>query len=116
MHRFIAHTLRVVVCSLLAGSVHAASFPTVDRVEYVLECMKANGGSHEYLYKCSCVIDAIADELPYDEYVEASAVARYQGMGGERAAVFRDPESMKALAKRFRAVHDAAKQRCAVGR
>jgi len=116
MLRFIALTLRVAVCSLFAGSVHAAPYPTVDRVEYVLECMKNNGGSHEYLYKCSCAIDAIAEQLPYEEYVESSTVARYQGMGGERAGVFRDPEPMKALAKRFRTVHEAAKQGCAVPR
>jgi len=115
-HRFIARTLRLVACGLFAGSVHAAPYPTVDRVEYVLECMKNNGGSHEYLYKCSCAIDAIAAELPYEEYVEASTVARYQGMGGERAGVFRDAEPMKVLAKRFRTVHEAAKKGCAVRR
>ena len=116
MHRLIAHALRLAAGSLLAGSACAASYPTVDRVEYVLECMRNNGGSHEFLYKCSCAIDAVAAELSYDEYVEGSSVARYQGMGGERAGVFRDPEPMKALAKRYRAVHEAAKQGCAVPR
>lgn len=102
--------------TLLAGPALGAAYPTVDRVEYVLECMKNNGGSHAYLYKCSCAIDAIADKLPYDEYVAASAVARYQTMGGERAGLFRDPEDMRTLAKRYRALNEEAKRACEVGR
>lgn len=98
------------------ASAAAPAFPTVDRVEYVLECMKNNGGGQEFLYKCSCTIDAIAEKLPYEDYVEASTVARYQTLGGERGAVFRDPESMKALAKRYRALNVEAKQSCGVPR
>lgn len=93
-----------------------APYPTADRVEYVLECMKNNDGSYAYLYKCSCAIDAVAVQLPYEDYVAASAVARYQTMGGERAGLFRDPEPMKVLAKRYRAINDAAKQACDVPR
>lgn len=93
-----------------------APYPTVDRVEYVLECMKNNGGSHEFLYKCSCAIDAIAEKLPYEGYVEASTVARYQTLGGERGGLFRDPEVMKDLAKRYRALHAEAKNACGVPR
>lgn len=99
----------------LAGAA-TPPYPTVDRVEYVLECMKNNGGGQEFVYKCSCAIDAIADKLPYEDYVEAAAVARYQTMGGERAGVFRDPEPMQALAKRYRSLHAEAKQSCAVPR
>ena len=93
-----------------------APYPTVDRVEYVLECMKNNGGSHEYLYKCSCTIDAIAEQLPYADYVEAATVARYQTLGGERGGLFRDPEPMQALAKRYRGLQAEAKQGCGVPR
>ena len=96
--------------------VRADAYPTVDRVEYVLECMKNNGGTQAYLYKCSCAIDGIAARMPYEEYVAASAVARYQNMGGERAGVFRDPEDMKALAKRYRTLHAEVKKSCDVPR
>src|SRR3989449_1481750 len=34
-----------------AADVHA--YPTVDRVEYVLECMQRNAGRQEFLYKRS---------------------------------------------------------------
>ena len=106
----------VAAAASLAGPSLGATYPTVDRVEYVLECMKNNGGSHAYLYKCSCAIDAIAEQLPYDDYVAASAVARYQAMGGERAGLFRDPEEMRDLATRYRAINADAKRACEVGR
>lgn len=102
---------------LLAGTVPAAyahDFPTVDRVEYVLECMKNNDGKHEYLYKCSCVIDHIAKALPYDEYVELSTALRNQGLGGERGAEFRDPDSVKQMAKKYKTVRSDANQACFV--
>lgn len=100
----------------LAFPAVAHDYPTTDRVEYVLECMKTNGGSYEYLYKCSCAIDEIAKQLSYDEYVESSSVVRYQGMAGERIGVFRDPDSMKDMAKRYRGVLSQAKSQCGVKR
>ena len=99
-----------------AGAAQADGYPTIDRVEYVLECMRNNGGSYAYLYKCACAIDAIAARIPYDDYVASSAVARYQTMGGERAGVFRDPEPMKAMAKDFRGVQREANKACDVPR
>ncbi len=107
----------IAVSLLLAGAAQAAvPYPTVDRVEYVLECMKNNGGSYADLYKCSCAIDAIAEKLPYEQYVEAAAVARYQGMAGERMGEFRDPEPMQAMAKDYRSLQAAAKKACGVAR
>ena len=97
-----------------AGGANAHDYTTVDRVEYVLECMRANGGEQQYLYKCACVIDTIAKEMTYDDYVESSSVARYQGMAGERMGVFRDPENMKDAAKRYRTLLAGAKKQCAV--
>lgn len=100
----------------LAGPAGAYDYATADRVEFVLECMRNNGGEYHFLYKCACAIDAIAAELPYETYVDASAVARYQGMGGERAGVFRDPASMKDLAQRYRAVQARAFRQCGIDR
>lgn len=98
------------------AAAQAHDYPTVDRVEYVVECMKANGGEYQYVYKCSCVIDAIAKEMSYDDYVEASAVARYQGMGGERMGVFRDADSAKDMAKKYRTVLGNARKECGVAK
>lgn len=123
-HRFAARSaarfsaLAAAFAGLLASPATAAPapYPTVDRVEYVLECMKNNGGSHEFLYKCSCAIDAIAEVLSYEDYVDASTVARYQTLGGERGGLFRDPEGMKVLAKRYRTLHAEVKSSCGVPR
>jgi hypothetical protein len=91
-------------------------YPTVDRVEFVLECMRRNGGKQEYLYKCACLIDRIAEKLSYDDYVEGSTVSRNQNLGGERAGLFRDPPRMREVAKRYQEVHGAAMKQCQVER
>lgn len=109
----IKHALLLLPCLLPAVS-HAGGFPTADRVEYVLECIKNNGGKQEYLYKCSCAIDRIAEKMSYDDYVEASTASRYQGLGGERGAVFRDPDQVKQLAKKYRAIQGDAGKACQV--
>jgi hypothetical protein len=90
----------------------ANDYPTVDRVQYVLECMKNHQGKYEYIYKCSCAIDAIAKSMPYDTYVEAASISRYSGMGGERMGVFRDSDEMRALAKKWKSVEAEANKAC----
>lgn len=96
----------------LPGAVLANDYPTVDRVQYVFECMKNHEGKYEYIYKCSCAIDAIAKKMPYDSYVEAASVARYSGMGGERMGVFRDSDEMRALIKKWKAVEAEVNKAC----
>lgn len=90
----------------------ANDFPTVDRVEYVLECMKDHDGKQEYLYKCSCVVDKIASRIKYDDYVSESTAQRYQSIGGERGALFRDPPDVKKAAKHYKAIEQAARDSC----
>lgn len=92
----------------------AHDFPTVQRVEYVLECMKTNGGKQEYLYKCSCAIDRIAHQLSYDDYVEMSTALRNQTLSGPRGAEFRDPDSVKDMAQKYQAIQQAANKACFV--
>lgn len=98
----------------LPATVLANDFPTADRVEYVLECMMAHPGKQEYLYKCACTIDQIAQAIAYDEYVEIATAARHQSMSGQRGAEFRDPDSVKAMAGKYRALQDRARQACHV--
>jgi hypothetical protein len=92
------------------------AYPTVDRVEFVLECMQKNGGKQEFLYKCSCVIDHIAEKFAYDDFVEAAAAARYQSLGGERGGLFRDPPQTREAAKRYLQIQGDAMKRCDVAR
>lgn len=100
---------------LAAGSpimAQANDFPTTDRVEYVLECMAAHPGKQEYLYKCSCTVDRIAQEVGYDEYVEISTALRHQSLGGEGGAVFRDPASVRAMADKYKALQAKSRAAC----
>ena len=92
------------------------AYPTVDRVEYVLECMQKNGGKQEFLYKCACVIDEIAQKYAYDDFVEASTAARYQSLAGERGGVFRDPPQVREMGKRYLQIQGDAMKRCGVPR
>jgi hypothetical protein len=105
------------VFALAAGSASTAfahDYPTVDRVQYVLECMYRNGGSSVYVYKCSCAIDKIAQQFTYDDWVEASTISRYQTMPGEGMGMFRDNDESRAKAKRYREVDAEAKKSCEV--
>jgi len=93
---------------------HAYEFPTSGRVEYVLECMQKHDGKGEFLYKCSCVIDRIAEALPYEDYVAMSTALRDQTLAGERGGVFRDDASIKDMAAKYKTIQANANQACHV--
>ncbi|HBI69347.1 MAG TPA: hypothetical protein DDZ22_10110 [Massilia sp.] len=92
----------------------ANDYPTSGRVEYVLECMQKHDGKYEYLYKCSCVIDHIARQMSYDDYVTMSTALRNQTMAGERGAMFRDPVPVKEMASKYKALQASADKACYV--
>ena len=94
----------------------ATGYPTVDRVEFVLECMQKNGGKQEFLYKCACLVDEIARAYTYDDFVEASTAARYQSLAGERGGVFRDPPQVREMGKRYLQIRGDAMKHCGVPR
>ncbi|HEU4358111.1 MAG TPA: hypothetical protein VFR54_06615 [Xanthobacteraceae bacterium] len=102
--------LLTMMAAPLAANAH--DYPTSGRVEYVLECMQKHAGKGEYLYKCSCAVDEIAKALPYDDFVSTSTALRYQTLGGERGAEFRDPGSVKAMANKLKAIQTAADKAC----
>lgn len=104
----------LLAAAMIPGIAGANDFPTTSRVEYVLECMRDNQGKYEYLYKCSCVIDQIASKVNHDEYVEISTAARHRSLGGERGAEFRDPESVRGMAKKYTDILKASNNACFV--
>jgi hypothetical protein len=96
-----------------AGDAAENDFPTVDRVEYVQECMRNHPGSrYEMLYKCSCSLDHIAAEIRYDEYVELWTAANAVSIGGERGAQLRDAQMSQDMAKKFRSIEAQAQKDC----
>ena len=105
----------LLLSTLIAAPVaQAHDFPTSGRVEYVLECMQKHEGKYEYLYKCSCVIDHIAQAMPYDDYLAMSTALRNQSMAGERGALFRDPPDVKEMASKYKALRASANKACYV--
>lgn len=94
------------------GDVPAHNYPTIARVEYVNECIGKNGGKLAALYQCACVIDRIANALPYDDFVEASTFAKYATLPGEGGGIFRDSDQARKLAKSFRELESDASRGC----
>ena len=91
----------------------AYDYPTVARADYVLGCMAANGNTRLALERCSCSIDAIAEQLPYNRYEAADTVLRMQaGNLGERGAEFRDSPQARAEVEALRRAQAEATLRC----
>ena len=75
-----------------------SDYPTTARVDYVIGCMATNGQTHEAMERCSCSIDHIARNIPYNSFVQLETVRRMQDMPGERAMLFRGRRLDQGLA------------------
>ena|SRR5579859_2316432 len=90
----------------------ASRYPTFDEAFYVLACVEMNGQNAEGLEKCSCAINAIEAQLPYEQYSEAALVFAMRQAGGERAALYRDTVAMQEIADRFIRAQTRANRQC----
>jgi hypothetical protein len=78
--------------------------------------MNSHGGQkYEILYSCVCIIDKIAEKIPYDEYVEADVFTQLRTTPGERGGVFRDPDRASLLVEKISKITEVAKKSCFVG-
>lgn len=69
----------------------AHDYPTVTRADYVIGCMASNGFKREFLERCACGIDTIADLMSFEDYESAETIISMQRGGlGDRGAMFRD--------------------------
>ena len=105
--------------SILAATLTAAvaaqanDFPTVARVLYVEDCIRANPGPYfEMVNKCSCALDALAKDVSHADYVQMSTASNANSIGGERGNTIRDTEMLQAKIKRFRELQTRAKKGC----
>jgi hypothetical protein len=106
------------LCALLmaATPAHANDFPTVDRVLYVQECMRAHPGPlFEMTNKCSCALDALASSVKYKDYVTMSTITKAISIGGERGGMIRDVPSYQPEIKRLRELQAKAEKGCFIG-
>jgi hypothetical protein len=102
------------LCTGPAGADEPArnDYPTYARVQFVQDCAARAGGSQADVYKCSCVIDKLAEHLTYDEFVEASTFAHYATLPGEGGGIFRDPPEAKSETKQYRTLEADAYRAC----
>ncbi len=101
----------LLVCAglLAASAVHAQvrhpahDYPTASRADYVIGCLASNGMKREFLERCACGIDTIADMMSYEDYDQADTILRLQQGGlGDRGAVFRDTPIAKERTEELR--------------
>ena len=101
----------------VATIAHANDFPTQARVEFVLACMReSKAPQEEAMYKCSCAIDAIAEKVDYNTWVDLSTVANATPIAGERGGVLRDLPGGRKMIASYRELQDSAKKRCFLNR
>lgn len=106
-------TLMSATLLLAGGAAIANDFPTVERVNYVQECMRTHPGpNYEMVNKCSCALDALAKEVSHADYVQMSTASNANSIGGERGNTIRDTEMLQAKIKRFRELQTRAKKGC----
>ena len=99
--------------TLQAAGAAPADYPTDALADYVFGCMATNGQSQEALRRCSCSIDAIAEKLSYDEYVQAETVLRLQQVpGGGRTVMFRTTPWAQTMVDKLRQAQVEAELRC----
>ncbi|WP_201769444.1 hypothetical protein [Paracoccus aminophilus] len=87
-------------------------YPTNARADFVFVCMATNGQTREMLDRCSCVIDQIAETLPYDKYVSAETVMRMRQTTGERSGMFKQGGMMTDIVAEFRRAQAEAEVMC----
>lgn len=96
-----------------AAPIAANDFPTLTRVEYVLNCMKEQGGkNYDNLYHCVCAVDHVAAQMSHEEFLQAQTFATNLNMAGERGGVFRDPPQSKILRDKLQAATTTAQAVC----
>jgi hypothetical protein len=89
------------------------NYPTNERVIFVQACMRDHpGGHYEMLNKCSCTIDSIAREVPFDDFTVMSTATNANSIGGERGSTIRDTEVLQVEIRKFRALTAKAKKSC----
>lgn len=113
MQRKALISLGLVAAMAGGANVHANDFPTLERVNYVLECMNEHRGQDSALAaKCSCALDRVAEQMSHDEFVVLSTHAKGASISGERGAIFRDNEAIQKDARRWRALQAEVKKAC----
>ncbi len=114
IRRMMISTLLMAGC-VIAQASHAQiiDYPTLDRILFIEECIQAHPERlrQEMVYKCSCMLDSLAGEIPYSDYTDVATAAHASSIAGERGSALRGDDVL-ALAKRYRAAVAKAAKAC----
>lgn len=102
------------LCLLLGHlTVQANDFPTLERVVYVQECMRAHPGpTFEMTSKCACALDAVAAQVSYDDFVTLNTISKASTIAGERGGAIRDAPALAEQLRRYRLLQAQAESGC----
>ena len=99
---------------IASGTAHAANdYPTSARVLFVEDCIRANPGPYfEMVNKCACAVDALAEQVNYDEYTTMQTISNGMTIGGERGNTIRDTPGLQPELKKYRELQAKVKKSC----
>ena len=90
---FLKRTLVVLLAAAPGFAYGEEGYPTLDRVNYVLDCMDRHGGqSIDNLVSCSCEIDKVAAKLSYEGFIDANVYMQNKDTPGDKGAMMRDAQ------------------------
>lgn len=113
----IARSFSLLALFVMPQALLANDYPTLERVDHVLTCMRLAGGqSVDNLYACSCEIDVIAQQVDFDDFAEARTYEIYKRMPGEKGGLFRESERGDEITGKLAAAREDAKKRCFIGK
>jgi hypothetical protein len=125
MNRYINSLVRkfikliaISLLSLLAPFVVSANdYPTLERVDHVLTCMRLAGGQTvDNMYSCACEIDAIAQQVNFEDFTEARTYEIYKRMPGEKGGLFRESTRGDEITAKLVTAREDAQKRCFIGK
>ena len=87
-------------------------YPTSVRVQYVLDCIAANGNDFAILQKCSCSIDFVAQKFALEQYEQIETILRMRKVPGENTSMFRDVPWIKQAVAEFDDIQTEARLAC----
>lgn len=107
---------RILICIAVCfpAALSANDFPTLERVQFVEACMRDHPDRprQEMLYKCSCALDNIAEEVDYDEFVELATANDAGQIAGERGTQVRESAQGRAMTKKYKDLRAKAFKSC----
>jgi hypothetical protein len=88
-------------------------YPTAARADYVIGCLAGSNFNREFLERCACGIDTIANIMPYRDYELADTIfSMQQGGLGDRGAMFRDTPIAKEKTEQLRRAQAEVSLQC----